>query len=255
MSCAETTYLSIPEEEVFPLAERFFLRAAGFDLETEKHQRMYKEAMDVRAKGLDGIRIEGFIATYGSDAYDGASVSVGDQKIHAAAFEQIPAEAVRKVIIYVITAGECLTGEADDIMVQLYAHMWGTAYVDAGRVILENRVKEQTLAESDRMNSAKTGNGERDADESGPLLSPAFSPGFYGMDNKDNITIVDLLGAGEIGVRCVDSGVMLPVKTCTGVFLVTDGSVRFPGDECLVCIGNKTSCAECMIGNRRSLNV
>jgi len=204
-------------------------------------------------KGLDGIRIEGFTAEYGNAAYNGASVSVAGKNIHATAFEQIPAESVRNVIIYIITAGECLTGDTDDIMVQLHAHMWGTAYVDAGRIILENRIREQALDEPE--NGAGAGNGDRGPEGGGRLLSPAFSPGFYGMDNKDNITIVDLLGAGEIGVRCVDTGVMLPVKTCTGLFLVTDGNVRFPGDECLVCIGNKTSCAECMIGNRRGLNV
>jgi hypothetical protein len=148
-------------------------------------------------------------------------------------------------------------------MVKLYAHMWGTAYVDAGRVILENRIREQALAEPADGGSAGAGDGDRDPKGAGsggpekgdPVLSPAFSPGFYGMDNKNNITIVDLLGAGEIGVRCVDTGVMLPIKTCTGIFFVTDDGVRFPGDECLVCIGNKKSSAECMIRNRRSLNV
>jgi len=252
------------------LAERFFLRAAGFDLAKEKHERMYVEAMDVRAKGLDGIRIEGFTAAYDRDAFDGSSIFVDDQHIRATAFEQIPAESVREVILYVVTAGECLVGDTDDIMVKLYAHMWGTAYVDAGRVILENRIREQALAEPADGGSAGAGDGGQEdiggagdpkntggggSEKGDPVLSPAFSPGFYGMDNKNNITIVDLLGAGEIGVRCVDTGVMLPIKTCTGIFFVTDDGVRFPGDECLVCIGNKKSCAECMIRNRRSLNV
>jgi hypothetical protein len=255
MKHSEAIYFSISKEEVFPLAEQFFLRAAGFDLETEKHKRMYEEAMDVRVKGLDGIRIEGFSAEYGSDAYDGTSISIGDKRIRAVAFDQIPAASVRKVILYVITGGECLTGDTDDIMVQLYAHMWGTAYVDAGRVMFENKIKAQVLGEPGDSAAAGAENGSRGVKANGLLLSPAFSPGFYGIENKENITIVDLLGADDIGVRCVDTGVMLPIKTCSGIFLVTDDSVRFPGDECLVCIGNKTSCSECMIGNRRNLNV
>jgi hypothetical protein len=236
-------HFSIPEEEVFPLAERFFLRAAGFDLSTEKHRRMYADALAVRDKGIGGVRVEGFTAEYSPEVYDGKAVAIGGERVPATVFGRFPRETVKRVILYVITAGECSCGEDEGIMSQLYAHLWGTAYVDAGRVILEGGIKERVL-------SRLKGEGV-----SGPCLSPAFSPGFYGMDNRDNRVIVELLGAGEIGVSCVSSGVMLPVKTCSGVFLVTDGSVDFPGEECLVCSGNRTSCSQCMRANRMGLDV
>jgi hypothetical protein len=46
---------------------------------------------------------------------------------------------------------------------------------------------------------------------------------------------------------------MLPVKTCSGVFLATDGSVGFSSEECLECVSNRSGCAQCMIANRRAL--
>jgi hypothetical protein len=238
-------YFSIQEEEVFPLAERFFLRSAGFDLETPKHRRMYEEAQAVRKAGFGGICVEGFYAGYGAEVYDGVGVEIDGKRIVATAFQQMPAETVKRVVLYIITAGECSVSDDADIMAQLYAHMWGTAYVDAGRILLETKIKEKMFAEVESETNSTAALG----------MSPGFSPGFYGMENKDSLTIVDLLGAGEIGVSCMDTGVMLPVKTCSGIFLITDGSVSFPGDECLVCIGNKTGCADCMIGNRRSMNV
>ncbi|MDR0519970.1 MAG: hypothetical protein LBG82_08000 [Clostridiales Family XIII bacterium] len=243
MSEHNAVYFSMPEEEVYPLAEKFFLRAAGFDLEREKHRRMYEEAKDIRVDGLEKICVEGRYAVYGADAYDGEAICAGGERIPAAAFSRIPAEAVNHVALYVITARECGIQDDADIMAQLYAHMWGTAYVDAGRIMLETQLKEKLYSAA------------RSVGVDSPALSPAFSPGFYGMDNKDNSAIITLLGAGDIGVSCLDTGVMLPVKTCSGVFLVTDGSTEFPGDECLVCIGNKTSCAECMIGNRAAMNI
>ncbi|MDR1495810.1 MAG: hypothetical protein LBS67_02685 [Clostridiales Family XIII bacterium] len=236
-------YFSIPENEVFPLAERFFLRAAGFDLGTEKHSRMYADALAVRDEGIQGVRVEGFVAEYGAEVYDGEAVAVGVERVSAVVFERIPPESVERVVLYVITAGECSCDKDDDIMSRLYAHMWGTAYVDAGRVILEGRIRERVLAEL----KAEGVPGSR--------LSPAFSPGFYGMDNRDSRAIVNLLGADEIGVSCVETGVMLPVKTCSGVFLVTYGSVDLPGEECLVCSGNRSGCAHCMVANRSILNV
>jgi hypothetical protein len=239
-------YFFIPEGEVYPLAERFFLQAAGFDLDREKHRRMMDEAQRVRADGLAGIRVEGYTDRYGADVYDGAAVTAGGRRIPAAVFGRVPAGAVREVILYVITAGECSVPDDVDLMTQLYAHMWGTAYVDAGRVVLEERIRDRI--ETDAVAAVGSGASER-------LLSPAFSPGFYGMDNRDNAAIVDLLGASDVGVSCAESGVMLPIKTCSGVFLVTDGSVDFPGDECLACIGSKTGCADCMIANRRALDV
>jgi hypothetical protein len=236
-------FFSIPKEDVAPLAERFFLRTAGFNLSEKKHRRMYDKALTVRSEIVNGICIEGFEAEYGPEVYDGSAVAVGDKRISATVFEQIPAKAVKRVILYVITAGECGGDRDGEIMAQLYTHMWGAAYVDAGRIILEGKIRERVLDEIKKEGILEPG------------LSPAFSPGFYGMDNGDSRTIVELLGANDIGVRCMDSGVMLPVKTCSGVFLATDGSVGFPGEECLVCVSNRSGCAQCMIANRRVLKV
>jgi hypothetical protein len=249
-------YFTIPEDEVYPLAERFFLKAAGFDHGNGKHRRMYEEAQRVRAGGLRGIRVEGFTDAYGADAYDGGAVTAGGRRIAATVFGRVPAGAVRQVILYVITAGECGVPDDADLMTQLYAHMWGTAYVDAGRIILEDRIRDRIAAGSGAAaESGAAGGANGAAGASGRLLSPAFSPGFYGMDNRDNAALVDLLGAGDIGVSCADTGTMLPIKTCSGIFLVTDGSVDFPGDECLACIAGNAGCADCMIANRKALDV
>jgi hypothetical protein len=235
--------VEISEQEAYPLAERLFMSAGGFDLNKASHRRLHAIARQVRENGIDGIRIQARWASFGPEAYNGSSVSIGGEELRAEVFAQIAKEAVQGVYVYVITAGECLCGEEESSVKQFFAHMWGTAYVDAGRLLLESIIKEEAAAKTP---------GSRDGDFQ---LSPPFSPGFYGMQTADNIRIVRILGGEEMGIRCLDSGAMTPLKSCSGLFLRTDSTVIFPGRECLVCIGNKAGCTQCMIGNRRKLSI
>jgi hypothetical protein len=111
--------------------------------------------------------------------------------------------------------------------------MWGTAYVDAGRLLFERELAQIVDKED------------------GARLSPAFSPGFYGMDHKQSREIADILGADDIGITVLESGTMLPIKTVSGIYLAADSSADFPTDECLICIGNKGGCSQCIIRNKK----
>ncbi|MDR2486797.1 MAG: hypothetical protein LBD12_02410 [Clostridiales Family XIII bacterium] len=234
-------HFEIDEAQARPLAEKLFLKAAGFDLEgKEKHQRMYAEALTVREEGLGGIQIQGSHVWLGPDAFDGTAVRVDGDAMEATAFVRIPPEKVHGVVLYVVTAGECSFDDEDNVVRQLYAYMWGTAYVDAGRILMEGLFAKEM--------PARTGSASC-------RLSPGFSPGFYGMPNQDSIPIVRHAGGKELGVRCTESGVMVPLKTCSGIFLLADADADFPGEECLVCTSSRGGCSSCMVANRNALNV
>ena len=88
----EKSKISIEEAKAFPLAEKRFIRTCGFNLETEKHQRMMKMGMDVRNQGIDGIKIDALVSYYGSEVYHDSKVQIGDTQIYCNYFEQIPKE-------------------------------------------------------------------------------------------------------------------------------------------------------------------
>ncbi|MDR1068637.1 MAG: hypothetical protein LBL36_05270 [Clostridiales Family XIII bacterium] len=227
-------FFSYTEEETRPLARELFIEAVKFDFSKDKHHRMFDEAERILSGGADAIDIRGYYEIFGPAAYHGNSIDFSGRAINAVAFSRFPDTSVKNVIPYIITGGECSCNNEDDIVELLFAHMWGTAYIDAGRLLFERDLKRLT---------------ERD----GVFLSPAFSPGFYGMSHEQSREIADTLGAADIGVRVLDSGTMLPIKTVSGIYLVAGDEADCPTDECLNCIGNKESCSQCIIRNKRVL--
>ncbi|MDR1797369.1 MAG: hypothetical protein LBR44_08030 [Clostridiales Family XIII bacterium] len=223
----------IEEARVRPLAEQLFRKANGFEGATGKHARMYETAEEVLL-GIAGRDVEGFFCSFPPDHFKGGCVEIEGTRIHAAAFEQIPPGSVRRIWLYAITAGRAfdVPEDAAPLMERLYAYLWGTAYVDAGRLLLESDIKARAQAP----------------------LSPAFSPGFYGMDNTASGPIIEYSGGGALGIECHPSGVMTPIKTCSGVYLEAETDA-FPGDECLVCTGNPGGCSQCFIRNKRQVAI
>jgi hypothetical protein len=239
-------FFSYTEKEVRQLAQELFFKAVKFDVTREKHRRMLAEAERVLDAGIGGINVRGYYEVFGPDAYNNGGIILpavtssasdggdgGRVHIGAVAFSRFPDASVRQVIPYIITGGECTCHNEDDIAELLFAHMWGTAYVDAGRLLFEQDLRRITGVEQ------------------GVRLSPAFSPGFYGMDHGQSKEIADILGAHDIGVTVLESGTMLPIKTVSGVYLVADDSADFPTDECLICIGNRENCSQCIIRNKK----
>jgi len=228
----ESRDFSLDERDAHSQAEAEFLMAGGFDLGKEKHRKIVKRGRAVLERGLPGISIRGRYALCGG-CYGDSGVALGGARVWARPFGLIPAEKVRMAIPFVITAGECSCGEGEPVMDQLLAYMWGTAYVDAARSHFEALLRD--------------GLGMED----GLSLSPPFGPGFYGMDNRDSTIICGALSSERIGVRAKESGVMMPEKTCSGIYLLAESGTEFPSDECMGCPASKEGCAYCMIRNRR----
>jgi hypothetical protein len=105
-------------------------------------------------------------------------------------FENIPDAIIKKVFFYIVTVGECTSDQNDDIMTQLYADIWGTAYTEAARDYVKNRILSDLIREF----PGQLGNGL--------FLSETFGPGFYGMDVLQSIDLFTLLEGGASEWKC-----------------------------------------------------
>ena len=71
-----------------------------------------------------------------------------------------------------------------------------------------------------------------------PSLGFRFCPGYQGTPLEDNLKIANLVKANKIGISFLDSGLMIPMKSMTGI-------VRIGGDgrkSCAGCVARE-SCA------------
>ncbi len=225
--------IKIEEAAAHSLAEKRFIQTCGFDLSRGKHQRMMKMGEKVRDEGLEGIDISAVISFFGPEYFSDGAIRVGDAVITCNYFSQIPAEALEGVYFYMLTAGECLFSSEENIMDFLYADIWGTNYVDAGIQVLTEQYIKKDMAE--RFAGREV------------CLSEEFGPGYFGMPVIETKKFFSILDASSIGVRVKDSGLMIPQKTCVGLYLVYNRSDIKAEQSCMQCHGNAGGCQFCAI--------
>ena len=256
MSDKNSIELNISIRECDRRAEELFLRRAGlFSTESGKHRRMREEAFCVRESLKDSIKpkavysfcenfqlkgkilIIEFDYGYAEGAESEAKIKEKQRAVSCNAFEQIDPSSVKGIYLYGVTAGEIEEGDrysqlSESLSWQLYRDMWGTAYVDAAREILTDELRGN-LPEGHR-------------------LSESFGPGFYGMDVAEMVKLAELTDLKSIGVKAGDSGLLMPEKSCAGIFLVAGDGYRDIDHACEACIGNKKSCRLCSLGKVRA---
>ncbi|QHI72947.1 hypothetical protein [Aminipila terrae] len=226
----------IDEKTAYPLAEKRFIKTCGFDLSTSKHQRMMKMGQKVREDGIEGIQIRALVSYYEPEVFLDGKIIVGDTEISCNFFKQIPDCAVSGIYFYMLTVGECYFSSEENIMDFLYADIWGTNYVDAGIEILKEKL------EADIKN--KAGNENR------AFLSEEFGPGYFGMPVIESRKFFQVLNGEEIGVRVKENGLMIPQKTCTGLYFILNNPDIKAEPECLRCNGNSSGCNFCKVKAR-----
>lgn len=230
--------ISFDEKEVFEKAKEHFVRICGFHSGEEKHRRMLTQGMEARSHGLGGIEIKAVLSSYDASVYRDHKVNIDGTEFNCTAFSQINDEMVIKIYAYLLTVGECTSTEEGGIMNQLYSDIWGTAYTEAARDLLQAHIVNDIEKEyPDRL-------------ENSLFLSETFGPGFYGMEVEQSKDLFRVLNAQSIGIQVRESGIILPLKSCSGLFFVVTDPNVLPKPDCRECIGNVISCSFCRLRNK-----
>ena len=222
--------IDLKEEDAFPLAHESFVRMCGFKPESEKHKNMLTTAEGIREKGVSAINLKALIAEFGPDVIRENGIEIDDVKLHCDSVFFIEKEKVHKVLLYMITADECFC-ESEQILDRIYADFWGTAYIDSAYWLLRDELSSRYIV----------------GQQNKLILSEPFGPGYYGMPSDELKTFFQILDGNEIGVKCLPSCVMLPIKSCAGFFFVMEEGAKTPGKQCRDCIGNRSGCRYCNI--------
>lgn len=213
------------------IAEKLFTERTGLNREGSKYARMKDDAFGVLGRIEGSIRPAGECARFDSGEFtlSGDVLVLAGTELRCRAFELIDADTVCGAFLYVCTAGDYAFPEWN-IMDQYYADAWGGAYVDAVRFLLEREIRD-SLGE---MPDAKG-------------LGESFGPGFYGMEIGEVHKFAGILDFDSLGLRVNKNGIILPTKSCTGIFFAVNGDYGGVGAECRSCLGNHESCRLCKV--------
>lgn len=245
----EKGVITFDKEKAFPIAKERFITTCGFDLGKAKHQKMMGMGQKVLDDGIDGINMQGKVTFISGEAFRDHKIIIDGEEIFCNFFEQIPDDAVEGLYFYVVTAGECYFSSEENIMDFLYADIWGTSYVDAATELLKEKIREEIkerLKENGESGSQSQGKGQGKGKGKTLNLSVEFGPGYFGMPVIETKKFVKLVGGEDIGVWTKDSGLMIPQKSCSGVFLLLNREIEFEPD-CMKCNGNSKGCQFCRV--------
>lgn len=215
---------NIAQHECDELAGNLFMETAGLNREGPKFDRMRKDAFRIREQ------IEGRIFLRGEYAYfdkeqlmlqDGR-LSVGGQDFFCKAFEQVCVDSVEGLYIYACSAGDYSFPE-EDVLDQVYADIWGTAFTDAIRMVITRELEKRGR------------------------ISDSFGPGFYGMKTTEVVKVAALLDFDYLGIEVRNRSTMLPLKSCAGLYFQVNDCYQPMRSQCFSCYGNKTSCSLCHV--------
>ena len=229
--------IRISEERAHAGAEKRFINTCGITPGgSKKHQRMLEQGLKARESGIDGIDIRAEVRFVGPETCDNGRITVDDAVLHCNYFARIPKEYIEGVYIYMLTVGECLFESEDKIMEFLFADIWGNSYVDAGI---------EALREDYVIPDMKKRFPDKDV-----MLSDELGPGYFGMFVGQTREFEKILDCDALGITVKSSGMMIPQKSCAGLFFVLNHELE-KEPACMRCMGNPKGCEFCEINMRR----
>ena len=219
--------ITIEKEKCAHLAERYFLLSSGLDRETEKNANVRESACRVRTKIEDMLSIRAVFSFCDAPAFDGKVLEISGQRFMCDPFEQIGSGEVKAALPFFITAGDIRT-EDMQVSDQVMADLWANAYLQAAVSVFREHLEKQY-----------------------GKLSSQFGPGLYGMSEGSARRLARLADMREIGISLNEKGLMVPAKSCCGLFFTVKDTYEDPDTECLYCRGKAGGCAGCSVLLRR----
>ena len=175
--------------------------------------------------------IEGLIRRVDPSDFKEGSIMTESGEASCQAFQMIEPSSVTAIYYYVLTCNE---PESLDTSEELKRAVVRIRMLDQARTELVQRIE-----------TGKVASAHQPIDNEAMHLSPAFGPGYYGMDTLATKVICDSLRANEIGVSVNEFGAVLPASSVCGIII--DCSTELPefSTSCETCRGNEQGCSLC----------
>lgn len=216
-------------------AQEYFVKGAGLADESDKSQRMLKDATEIKNEIEKSLRIKAAGSFFSNFEVYEDTLTIERVSFKCNPFSLLCQKNVKGVYLYAMTAGDYFF-EDRRILDQLYANIWRTSYLDAGRTALKKLLLQHYCSKNCNDELLKE-----------VIIAGSFGPGFYGMNPKDIVKIVKLVDSAGIGVECNESEIISPIQTCAGIYLLIEPGTLSLGEECNTCLGSRMNCNMCNV--------
>ncbi|MEI8217115.1 MAG: hypothetical protein WCF96_08445 [Eubacteriales bacterium] len=225
------------EDQLSATAQGYFEGMCGVCKDNNKAKAMAKQALELKNKIFDRIDVRGIYSIYSGDSLESGKLTIEGMDFSFAGISLLAKESTYRIIPFILTSGNYEMEETNSILDQFYADTYGTAYVDAAR----DELKKNLL---------KNAKKDLAGIEKELYISDSIGPGFYGMANSMVENFFKILNYKKINVSMNSYNVIIPVKSCVGLFIITDDEKMLPHYDCMSCSTKTKNCRFCRLKSR-----
>ena len=240
----ENIIFKFEENIISENAQAYFEAMCGFNASSPKVEKMKAQAIELKNRLIDEnkVNVRGIFSVYDGQVLTDEILTIDNVDFLFSVFKGIKKESIIEIIPYILTAGDYEMTDQSVALDVFFADTYGTAYVDAGR----DEIKKVLLKRAEERLNSSGQEGKK------LYISDSIGPGFYGMDVAKVESFFKILDYKMIGVEINSHCVMIPVKSCVGMFIILDDESMLPSYDCMSCVSKTQSCNFCRFKYKES---
>lgn len=216
-------------ETVSPKAIEYFIDSCGMYRQGDRFRKMRAEGLRVKEKLAEKASIRAVLSKTKDFRITDEGTFINDRFFQCCKFNRSDVSKIEGFYMYALTGGD-FSLETDSLKDSFYADVWGTCYVEAGREELKRKIQSCNP---------------------GKYISAAIGPGVARTPITEIKQLMDMLDCATVGMSLTESGMILPIKSSAGFFVVSNEGLDTDLTGCKVCMHNDGSCEFCHIGRSR----
>lgn len=220
--------ITIPIEEVYDSAEKYMAIMNGYNREGKAAEKSREKAMKTRTELFDGLSMDVLLANFTNECIEDTDFVFDGERIQCKKLPGIDKESVVGGYVFMFHAPMPDLSQFP-ISKQYLADSWQTAFVDVGRDVIRKKVLEMAEQEYDKK----------------LYITDTIAPGMYGIDGSKTKNFFRFMNADKIELGILESGMMVPVKSFVGIFLVLNRDTVIQTMDCSECLSGGKMCEYC----------
>lgn len=219
----ERQVLRVDTQDLYTFSDPYFATMCGLNRASKMAEKIKAKSEAVRDMIFVDTTVDFILTPLEPSVLGETAIQLGADRVECTVFDRIPKETVTGIVAFAMHAPMPDLSKLPISDVYL-ADTWQTAFVDAGRDYIRHQVADQMP---------------------GTYVTDAIGPGFYGMECDSVDSLYQVVKPQDIDIQLMPSGMMNPVKSIIGFFLVLTDPASLPPTDCFNCVGAKSSCRMC----------
>lgn len=191
-----------------------------------------KDCMNTYNLISDKIHINLLLSSYSSNIIVKDTFYIDDFTIPCTILEQISTSSIQGIYFYLLSMPS-IDFKSTDLLEQFYAEAWQTAYIDTAhnwlkQLLLQNSYHDFSIPSTTKL-----------------FITNPLGPGFYGISIESLKQYFQLFDSHLINITLSERGIMYPLKSNVGFFLILDQVSPFSQKDCASCLSNRKHCEFC----------